>query len=136
MKLEEYIQDLKTLRIIIVDDEKSSSMLLQKRLSRSIEGAEISVRDMPEHLYCDLSHRVPLVVIVDWYYPGYDCSVILERLEMYKVLVCVFSNEDIQVLKGKIINCLGKVPKNFRVINKFNYKELENEIIDYLADTL
>ena len=136
MTLEEYVHNINTVKIIIVDDEKSSNSLLKKKLCRSLEGVKVIERDMPEHLHFDLAHEKPLVVVVDWYYKGYECSVILERLEMYKGLICIFTNEQIDIIKNKVKQCLGKVPENFRIINKFNFKGLENEIIDYCSDHL
>lgn len=131
----ECLEEQKTLKILAIDDQAADRKFIHNRLTKSFEGAEISIGDRPDVLFNQLTFEKPQIVIVDWYYQGYDCTCLLPRLAKYKKgLVCFYSAEDSSKIRKKIKECIGDLPANFKVFNKLNYSEMENEIIDYLAD--
>lgn len=131
----ECLEEEKTLKIIAIDDQERDRKFMLKMLKKGFEGAEISIGDRPDILFNQLTFEKPQIVIVDWYYHGYDCSCLLPRLAKYKKgLICFYSAEDSASIKQQIKKCIGILPDNFRVFNKSNYRDMEDEIINYLAD--
>jgi len=124
----------RTLKIEVVEDDKATAYFLKKKLSRNIEGCKIIERDRPEYLFPDLGFEKPMIIILDWFFPGYNSLHLIPRLSKYKGLVCIFSNEDSSNIRKAIVRELGEVPKNVRIFNKFNYEGMELEIVDYIAD--
>ena len=135
--LEEEITGVKKLKIMAVDDEKSSLLLLKKKLEKNIEGVTIIDRETPLYVFVEIATQRPQVLIIDWYYHGFDCTQhpeLLPRLADYQGLICFYSNEDLSVLHKKISFCLGYIPKNFKIFSKQNYNGMLHEIIDYIAN--
>lgn len=122
----------RTLKIEVVEDCRTDSALLKKKLSKNIEGCKIIQRDRPEYLFSDLGFERPLIIVLDWNFPGYNSAHLIPRLSKYKGLVCVFSSEDPQIIRNSIIDIFGELPKNIKVFSKLNYREMQHEIITYI----
>lgn len=128
----------KTLKIEVIDDDPVAIKIIKKRLG-DIEGARIIIRNSPIELFHDLHNERPLIVVLDWYYNTsekvrYNCTMVLPRLRNYKGLICIFSSESSDVIKKSIIDHLGEMPDNFQVFSKSDFRGMQNEIIDYIAD--
>ena len=128
----------KELKIEVVDDDPIHQNIIQKRLG-NIEGARIIIRDNPIDLFHDLHNERPLVVVLDWYYKTsehirYNCTMVLPRLRNYKGFICIFSSEDSHIIRKAIIDHLGDMPENFQIFSKSDFRGMQNEIIDFIAD--
>ena len=135
--LDAYISQIKQFKIMVVEDEPVSQLIIRKHLSRDFKTAKILIGDDPLDIYPEL-HGIgkPDVIIMDWTFYNCDCSSVLRRLSAYKGLVCFFSNHDASLLRSKILKKLNSIPNNFKIFNKFNYNGLSNEISKRFANNI
>lgn len=138
--ISEYLAETEVLNFLVIDDDKNMTNYLSKKLSTNFEGVQIETGKSPESVFSEIPINKPKVIILDWLFicsggqEYYDCTKVLPYLSKYNGLICIFSNRDASDIRKDIKVSLGAIPKNFKIFNKFNYSEMENEIINYLAD--
>ncbi|NRA94145.1 MAG: response regulator [Psychroserpens sp.] len=134
---EEYISKIKQLKIMVVEDDPTSQLIIRKRLNRDFKTAKIKTGSDPLDIYPELYWmEKPDVIIMDWSYKNYDCSSVLQRLSTFSGLVCFFSNHDALTIRNKILKKMEIIPNNFKIFNKFNYNGLSNEISKRFANNI
>jgi DNA-binding NarL/FixJ family response regulator len=125
---------MSSLKFMILEDEPVCMALIEKILSKKFPAAEITTEDNPYSIYLATFEK-PDVLIVDYQfkYPITACKDIIEKLFRFKGLVVIYSGHDKKHIEKDFIRNYNIVPKNFRIINKNNSRELLSEVCEYIS---
>ena len=122
------------LKFMILEDEPVCMALIEKILSKKFPTAEITTEDNPYSIYLATFEK-PDILIVDYQfkYPITACKEIIEKLFRFQGLVIIYSGHDKGHIERDFISNYNIIPKNFRIINKNNSKELLSEVCEYIS---
>ncbi len=125
---------MNALKFMILEDEPVCMALIEKILSKKFPTAEITTEDNPYSIYLSTFEK-PDVLIVDYQfkYPITACKDIIEKLFRFKGLVIIYSGHSKKHIEKDFIKNYNIVPKNFRIINKNNSRELLSEVCEYIS---
>jgi DNA-binding NarL/FixJ family response regulator len=125
---------MRALKFMVLEDEPVCMALIKKILSKKFPYAEITTEDNPYSIYLSTFEK-PDILIVDYQfrYPITACKDIIDKLFRFKGLVVIYSGHDKKHIEKDFIRNYNIVPKNFRIINKNNSRELLSEVCEYIS---
>lgn len=120
--------------IFVLDHQDDHRLFIEKKLSKFFPDHIIHSEDHQYHIFTTMSLHRPDILITDFNFE-YESLIenkhVMSRLLHFKGLVIIFTGEEVNSIKRKIMAEIAHIPENFRIVSKFSPNQLVKEIKEY-----
>lgn len=120
--------------IFVLEHQDDHRFFVKKKLQKFFPDHKIRCEDHQYHIFLTMAREMPDILVTDFNFE-YESLVenkhVMSRLLHFKGLVIIFTGEEVQSVRRKIINEIAHIPENFRIVSKFSPNQLVKEIKEY-----
>ena len=122
-------------KIMFIDDDRTDSFLMKRIIKRNFPDYDLTIDDSLYSCFIELPLINPDLLILDWnfkYCTLVDETEVFEKITTLNKPIIIFSGLKEDYIINKIIEKIGKIPENIKIVNKGNASELINFIDEML----